>query len=47
MITIVSTLFDRRTYDLAFKHEALRLVLEEGCSAVEVERNLGTELIVG
>lgn len=32
----------RRTYDKAFKHEAVRLVLEEGRSAAEVERNLGT-----
>ena len=28
----------RRTYDKAFKYEAVRLVLEEGCSAAEVER---------
>jgi transposase len=32
----------RRTYDKAFKYEAVRLVLEEGPSAAEVERNLGT-----
>lgn len=32
----------RRTYDKAFKCEAVRLVLEEGRSAAEVERNLGT-----
>lgn len=32
----------RRTYDKAFKYEAVRLVLEEGLSAAEVERNLGT-----
>ena len=32
----------RRTYDKAFKYEAVRLVLEEGRSAAEVERNLGT-----
>ena len=32
----------RRTYDKAFKCEAVRLVLEEGHSAAEVERNLGT-----
>jgi transposase len=31
----------RRTYDLEFKKEAVRLVLEEGYSAAEVERNLG------
>jgi transposase-like protein len=27
----------RRTYDKAFKYEAVRLVLEEGRSAAEVE----------
>jgi len=32
----------RRTYDKTFKYEAVRLVLEEGLSAAEVERNLGT-----
>jgi transposase len=32
----------RRTYDRAFKLEAVRLVVEEGRSAAEVERNLGT-----
>ena len=31
----------RRTYDKEFKNEAVRLVLEEGYSAAEVERNLG------
>jgi len=31
----------RRTYDQEFKKEAVRLVLEEGYSAAEVERNLG------
>ena len=31
----------RRTYDKEFKSEAVRLVLEEGYSAAEVERNLG------
>ena len=31
----------RRTYDKEFKKEAVRLVLEEGYSAAEVERNLG------
>ena len=31
----------RRTYDKDFKKEAVRLVLEEGYSAAEVERNLG------
>ena len=31
----------RRTYDKEFKREAVRLVLEEGRSASEVERNLG------
>jgi transposase len=32
----------RRKYDKEFKKEAVRLVLEEGRSAAEVERNLGT-----
>ena len=32
----------RRTYDKAFKQEAVRLVLEEGYKCSEVERNLGT-----
>jgi transposase len=32
----------RRKYDKEFKREAVRLVLEEGRSAAEVERNLGT-----
>ena len=32
----------RRTYDKEFKKEAVRLVREEGYSAAEVERNLGT-----
>lgn len=31
----------RRTYDKAFKRETVRLVLEEGRRASEVERNLG------
>jgi transposase len=31
----------RRTYDKEFKSEAVRLVLQEGYSAAEVERNLG------
>ena len=31
----------RRTYDQAFKQEAVRLVIEEGRRASEVERNLG------
>jgi transposase len=31
----------RRSYDKEFKQEAVRLVLEEGYSAYEVERNLG------
>ena len=31
----------RRTYDLEFKREAVRLVVEEGYKAAEVERNLG------
>lgn len=31
----------RRTYDKAFKQEAVRLVIEEGRRASEVERNLG------
>jgi transposase len=31
----------RRTYDKEFKQEAVRLVVEEGRKAVEVERNLG------
>jgi transposase len=30
----------RQTYDKAFKQEAVRLVIEEGCSASEVERKL-------
>jgi transposase-like protein len=29
----------RRTYDKEFKHEAVRLVVEEDYSAAEVERN--------
>ena len=32
---------NRRAYDKAFKREAVRLVVEEGRKAVEVERNLG------
>ena len=32
----------RRTYDRTFKHKAVRLVIETGRSAAEVERNLGT-----
>ena len=32
----------RQTYDRVFKEEAVRLVLEEGLSASEVERKLGT-----
>jgi transposase len=32
----------RRKYDKEFKREAVRLVLEEGRTAAEVERNLGT-----
>jgi len=32
----------RRKYDKEFKREAVRLVLEEGRPAAEVERNLGT-----
>jgi transposase len=32
----------KRKYDKAFKREAVRLVLEEGRPAAEVERNLGT-----
>jgi transposase len=31
----------RKTYDKEFKKEAVRLVLEDGYSAAEVERNLG------
>ena len=31
----------RRTYGKEFKHEAVRLVLEQGYKAAEVERNLG------
>jgi transposase len=31
----------RRTYDKAFKQEAVRLVLEEGCRCIQVERDLG------
>jgi len=31
----------RRIYDKAFKKEAVRLVVEDGLKAVEVERNLG------
>jgi transposase len=31
----------RRTYDKEFKKEAVRLVLQEGYGAAEVERNLG------
>jgi transposase len=31
----------RRTYDKEFKEEAVRLVLEQGYSAAEVNRNLG------
>jgi transposase len=31
----------RRTYDKEFKSEAVRLALQEGYSAAEVERNLG------
>jgi transposase-like protein len=31
----------RRSYDPEFKREAVRLVLEEGQKASEVERNLG------
>ena len=31
----------RRTYDKAFKEETIRLVIEEGRPASEVERNLG------
>jgi transposase len=31
----------RRSYDKEFKEEAVRLVLQEGLSAAEVERNLG------
>ena len=31
----------RRTYDQAFKQEAVRLVLEEGRKASEIERQLG------
>ena len=32
----------RRTYDRTFKQEAVRLGIEAGRSAAEVERNLGT-----
>jgi transposase len=32
---------NRRTYDKVFKQEAVRLVVEDGRKAVEVERNLG------
>ena len=32
----------RRKYDKEFKREAVRLVIEEGRPAAEVERNLGT-----
>jgi transposase len=32
----------RRSYDEAFKREAVRLVLEEGIPAAQVERELGT-----
>ena len=32
----------RRKYNKEFKREAVRLVLEEGRTATEVERNLGT-----
>ena len=31
----------RRNYDIEFKREAVRLVVEEGRKASEVERNLG------
>lgn len=31
----------RRTYDKEFKNEAVRLAVEGGCSAAEVERDLG------
>ena len=38
----------RRSYDEAFKREAVRLVVEEGMSAQRVERELGTgKSIVG
>ncbi|MEW6616665.1 MAG: transposase [Thermodesulfobacteriota bacterium] len=30
-----------RYYDKEFKREAVQLVVEEGCKAAEVERNLG------
>ncbi len=32
----------QRKYDKAFKHEAVRLVIEEGRSVASVERDLGT-----
>jgi len=32
---------NRRSYDKAFKQEAVRLVVEEGRKPTEVERNLG------
>ena len=38
----MSGLRRKRTYDKAFKLEAVRLVLEEGHSAAAVERQLGT-----
>ena len=31
----------RRTYDKTFKEEAVKLVVEDGLKAAEVERNLG------
>jgi transposase len=37
----MSTVKQRRTYDSDFKREAVRLVLEDGLKAAEVERNLG------
>ena len=37
----MSTVKQRRTYDSDFKREAIRLVLEDGIKAAEVERNLG------
>ena len=38
----------RRSYDEAFKREAVRLVLEEGMPAAQVERDLGTgKAVVG
>ena len=37
----MSILKQRRVYDREFKQEVVRLVIEEGLKAAEVERNLG------